>query len=150
MSSGKRVEAHNIVSKHIFPYLVLGRAHTVNHNTIERLFNSRYGSEWSYTNVLIRFPYNLGGVARYTILVYVSFCIRPVEMGQYPVVGFVSCIYSAFRFSCICISSFCHCISFNLIFSCIPIPPIFTTSTSKVQSPKHLHPKDPHLPNVYQ
>jgi len=26
MSSGKWVEAHIIVSKHIFPYLVLGRA----------------------------------------------------------------------------------------------------------------------------
>ena len=43
MTSGKRVEAHIIVSSYIFPYLVVGSGPTVKNNPTERIFKSRYG-----------------------------------------------------------------------------------------------------------
>jgi hypothetical protein len=60
------------------------------YNPTERLFKSGYGSEWSYTNGLIRFPYNLAVVTRSTVLGYVSSFIWPVEIGQYHVGAFVN------------------------------------------------------------
>jgi hypothetical protein len=65
-------------------------ADTFNNNLTERLFKCGYGSEWSSTKGLIQFPYNLAGVTISTVLGYVSSYIWPVEMGQYPVGGFVN------------------------------------------------------------
>ena len=64
--------------------------HTVSNDPTERLFKSGYGQEWSYTNVLIRFPHNSADDTRSTGLGYVSSYIRPVKMVQYPVGGFVN------------------------------------------------------------
>ena len=84
MAIEKRVEAHIIVSKYIFPYLVLGSSLTQSTTTLlKKLFNS-------YTKVLIRFPHNSADGTRSTVLVYVSSYIRPVTMGQYPVGGFAN------------------------------------------------------------
>ena len=66
------------------------RPHTVNNNHTERLCKSGYGPEWSYTNVLVRFPHNSADATRSTVLGYVLSYIRPVKMGQYPVGGFVN------------------------------------------------------------
>jgi hypothetical protein len=64
--------------------------HTVNNDRTEGRFKRGYGPEWSYTNVLIRFPHNAADVTRSTVLGYVSSYIWPVKMGQYPVGGFVN------------------------------------------------------------
>ena len=84
------MDAHIIVSKQRFPYLVLGRAYTVNNYPTWRLFRKGDWSEWIYTNVLIRFSHNLADVTRYTVLGYVSSYIWLVEMGQYHVGDFLS------------------------------------------------------------
>ena len=65
-------------------------SYTVNNNPTERLFRNGYWSEWSYTNVLIRFSHNLADATRYTVLGYVSSYIWRVEMGQYHVGDFLS------------------------------------------------------------
>ena len=84
------MDAHIIVSKQRFPYLVLGRAYTVNNYPTWRLFRKGDWSEWIYTNVLIRFSHNLADVTRYTVLGHVSSYIWRVEMGQYHVGDFLS------------------------------------------------------------
>jgi hypothetical protein len=45
-------------------------SHTVNNDPTERLFKSGYEPEWSYTNVLIRFPHNQADVTKSTVLGY--------------------------------------------------------------------------------
>jgi hypothetical protein len=49
-----------------------------------------YSSEWSYTNVLIRFSHNLTDVTSSTVLGYVSSYVRPVEMSHYHVEDFLN------------------------------------------------------------
>ena len=63
---------------------------TVNTNHAERLFESWYGPEWRYTNALIRFPHISADATRSTVLGYVLSYIRPVNIGQYSVGGFVN------------------------------------------------------------
>jgi hypothetical protein len=89
MAIEKRVKAHIIVSKYIFPYLVLGSSLTQSTMT-QRVFKSGYRPEWSYTKVFIRFPHNSADATRSTVLGNVSSYIRPVTMGQYPVGGLVN------------------------------------------------------------
>jgi hypothetical protein len=71
MAIEKRVEVHIIVSKYIFPYVVL-----VNTDPTERLFKSGYMPEWSYTKIVIRFPHNSADITRSTVLGHLSSYIR--------------------------------------------------------------------------
>ena len=49
-----------------------------------------YGPEWSFTNALIRFPYNSADVTISTVLGHLSSYTGQVKMGQYSVGGFVN------------------------------------------------------------
>ena len=72
--------------------------YTVNENPTERNFRNGYWSERSYTNILIRFSDNFADVTSSTVLGYVSSYVRPVEMGQYLVGGFLyTHVFSHFR-----------------------------------------------------
>ena len=113
MATEKRVEAHIIFSKYIFPYLVLGSSLTQSTMT-QSVFKSGYRPEWSYTKVLIRFPHNSANVTRSTVLGYVSSYIRPVNMGQCPVGGFANTqVFSHWR-----IMGLAH----NCFFCILPVP----------------------------